>query len=67
MYDPGLLAGKDWNQVAILIADPSSAQAKAILGSANLVSATICRMTGGQPGNVCQSAGVQPAAAKVGG
>jgi len=67
MYDPGLLAGKDWNQVAILIADPSSAQAKAILGSANLVSATICRMTGGQPGNVCQSAGVQAAAAKSGG
>lgn len=67
MFDPGLLANKDWSQIAALLTNPASDQSKAIIGSANLITASICRITGGQPGNVCQSAGVQQAAAKLGG
>jgi hypothetical protein len=51
-----------WAQVAAAMRDPSSTQAKDILGAANVITATICSLTNGQPGNVCHSAGVQAAA-----
>jgi hypothetical protein len=65
-YNPGVLAGMDWQQIAAQLKDPSSPQAQGILGSANLISATICRLTNQQPAAVCGSAGVQKAAALLG-
>ena len=35
------------------------------LGAANLITAAICKMTGGQPGNVCTSSGVVTASAHL--
>lgn len=66
MYVPDLLKGMTQQQVIDALNNPSSAQAKAILGSANLVTATICQITNGQPGDVCGAAGVKAAAALLG-
>ena len=64
-YSPGVLAGMDWQQIADQLKNPSSPQAQGIIGSANLISATICQVTGQQPADVCGSAGVQKAAATL--
>jgi hypothetical protein len=40
--------------------------AKSALGAANFITAAICKMTGGQPGNVCTSSGVTQAAGHLG-
>ena len=57
-YDPGVLAGMTWAQVAQALHDPSSKAAQGADGAANLLTAAICKMTNGQPGNVCTQAGV---------
>lgn len=57
-YSPALLAGKTPEQVGALLAAGSSAQAKAILGAANRLTAALCGVTGGQPTQVCSAAPV---------
>jgi hypothetical protein len=64
-YDPGLLKGKTWAQVAAALSDPSSPIAKGADGAANLITAAICKMTGGQPGNVCSAPGVTAASGSL--
>jgi hypothetical protein len=64
-YDPAILAHMTWAQVAADLHNPSSTVAQGALGSANLMTAAICKMTGGKPGNVCNSAGVVAAAAHL--
>jgi len=64
-YDPGILAGMSWAQVASALHDPSSKVAQNALGAANLMTAAICKMTGGKPGNVCTSSGVVAASAHL--
>ena len=64
-YDPGILAGMTWGQVAAALHDPSSKVAQAVNGTANLITAAICKMTNGQPGSVCTSAGVVSASAHL--
>jgi thiol-disulfide isomerase/thioredoxin len=64
-YDPGVLAGMSWAQVAAALHNPSSAVAQGADGTANLITAAICKMTGGKPGNVCTSAGVVAASAHL--
>ena len=59
MYLPGALAGKSWQTVANDLQDPSSVRAKAIIGSANLLTAAICKMTSDQPAAVCSSVTIQ--------
>ena len=66
MYLPDVLAGKTWQSVANDLQDPSSAQAKAIIGSANLLTAAICKMTSDQPATVCSSATIQGLEKKLG-
>jgi hypothetical protein len=58
-YDVGVLRGMTPDQVGASLSDPSSAQAKAILGSANALTAAICSATGDQPSNVCGQSTVQ--------
>ena len=57
-YLPSDLAGLSWAQVAAAMHDPSSTVGKDIDGAANMITAAICKVTNGQPGNVCTSAGV---------
>jgi uncharacterized protein DUF929 len=62
--DPSIFAGKTQAQIATEIADPSTAISKAVLGSANVISARLCQLTNNQPANVCTSSGVTAAAAQ---
>ncbi len=52
-YDATVLSGKSWAQIASALSDPNSAIAKAIGGTANYLTAAICKMTGNQPASAC--------------
>jgi len=52
-YDPGVLAGKTHDQIATAMSDPKSEIAKGAIGGANVLTATICKLTNDQPANVC--------------
>lgn len=65
-YDIRLLQGQTRQQIADALSDPSSPIAQAVIGAANGLTATMCTLTGQQPGNVCTSPGVQAAAATLG-
>jgi hypothetical protein len=60
-YLPADLAHLSWAQVAAAMRDPSSTAGKDIDGAANVITAAICKLTHGQPRNVCASAGVTAA------
>jgi hypothetical protein len=64
-YDPSVLAGMTWAEVAAALHNPSSAVAQGADGSANLITAAICKMTGGKPGNVCTAPGVVKASGSI--
>ncbi len=51
-----LLQGLAWGQVAARLANASDPIAGAILGSANYLTAAICKVTSMQPATVCQGA-----------
>jgi hypothetical protein len=61
-YSPSALQGMSWSQVAAAMRTPSSPVARDIDGTANILTAAICKITHGQPGGVCSSAGVTAAA-----
>jgi hypothetical protein len=52
-YDPTVLQGKSWPQIAAALNDPSSAIAKGADGSANYITAAICKLTNNQPASAC--------------
>ena len=54
-YNPQLLANKTWAQVAAALQDKSSAIAQGADGAANMITATICKVTNNQPSSVCTS------------
>jgi hypothetical protein len=54
-YDPQILQGLTWAQVASALRDPSSPIARAVDGAANMITAAICKITGNQPASVCTS------------
>ena len=58
---PGVLQGKTWQDVASSLTNPSEEPAKTILTNVAMMTAGICRMDGGQPGEVCNDAAVQAA------
>jgi Domain of unknown function (DUF929) len=64
-YLPSALQGMSWSQVAAAMGDPGSPVARDIDGAANIISAAICKVTNGQPGGVCSSAGVTAAAGSL--
>jgi uncharacterized protein DUF929 len=64
-YDPGLLAGLSWGQIAADLAHPTSPVGRAIDATANRVTAAICALTGGKPGDVCTSTGVSSASGSI--
>src|SRR5579883_879381 len=51
--DAGSLDNRTWEQIAANLNDPNSADAKAIVGEANQITAGICQATGDTPANVC--------------
>jgi hypothetical protein len=50
---PSVLQGKTWASIASSLKDPSTDVAKAVNGTANFITAAICKTTGNQPSNVC--------------
>ena len=54
-YDPGVLDGLSWSTIATDLSNPSSPVAQAVDGTANYITAAICKMTGNQPASACTS------------
>lgn len=52
-FDPQVLSGLTWQAIAASLHDPSSPVAKAVGGTANYMTAALCRLTNGHPGSVC--------------
>jgi hypothetical protein len=52
-YDPGLLKGLTWSEIAADLHNPASPVAKGALGAANYITAAICGLTGNQPAAAC--------------
>jgi hypothetical protein len=72
-YDVSLLAGKTLDEIAANLSNPNDSATKAILASANAITAAICDTTDNKPANVCvnpaitsiqQSPAVKPVAVK---
>jgi hypothetical protein len=55
-YNPGVLSGLSWTQIAGDLSTPSSAVAQGVLGTANYATAAICGLTGDQPATACTPA-----------
>ena len=64
-YDPAVLAGKTQQQVADAINDPTTDISKAVVGTANVITAALCQLTANAPADVCTSPGVKAGAAKL--
>jgi hypothetical protein len=58
-FDVGVLRGMTQEQIAAALSDPTTDQARAILGSANVLLAAICIATGDAPADVCGQAAVK--------
>jgi Domain of unknown function (DUF929) len=54
-YSPQVLSGLSWSQIAADLKSPSSQVAKAIDGTANYMTAALCKLTGDQPASACTS------------
>ena len=52
-FSPQVLQGKSWATIAAALKDPNSQIAKAVDGTANYLTATICELTGNQPASAC--------------
>ena len=52
---PSVLTGKSWASIASSLKDPGNAVAKAVDGTANYITAAICKTTSNQPSSVCTS------------
>jgi len=52
-YDPGVLQGLTWAQIAADLHNPASPVARAVLGTANYMTAAICDLTSDQPASAC--------------
>lgn len=66
-YDPGVLKGLTADEIASQLADPTSPVAKAVDGTANVLTAAICKITNGAPSAECTAPGVVAAAKNLDG
>jgi hypothetical protein len=64
-YDPAVLKGLTHEQIAAQLSIPTSDVAKAVDGSANVITATLCKLTDDKPAAVCTSPGVVAGASKL--
>jgi hypothetical protein len=54
-YNPAVLSGLTWAQIADDLHDPTSTVGKSVLGTANFATAAICSLTNDQPASACTS------------
>jgi hypothetical protein len=64
-YLPSTLARLTWAQVAADIRDPNNSVAKGVNGTANSITAAICKITKDAPAAVCNSASVRAGAGSL--
>jgi thiol-disulfide isomerase/thioredoxin len=64
-FDPGVLKGLTWEQVAQQMRDPSTKVAQGVLGAANYITAAICKITNNAPSSVCSAPAVTAMAGKL--
>jgi hypothetical protein len=57
-YGPQILAGMSSEQIASALSDPTNPVAVAVDGTANAITAVLCKLTNGRPGSVCTSKAV---------
>jgi hypothetical protein len=65
IYDPAVLAGKTWSQIASALHDPSSPIAQGADGAANYLLAALCSTTGNQPASACGLPAVKSLESKI--
>lgn len=58
-YDVGVLQGLTWQQILTQLQQPGSDASQGIFGSANLITAGICELTGQEPAAVCSDPVIQ--------
>jgi thiol-disulfide isomerase/thioredoxin len=59
LFDPGILNGLTWAQIAAALHNPSSQVARAIDGAAGYMTAAICHMTSNSPAAACNTPSVR--------
>jgi hypothetical protein len=65
-YDVGILRGLSAEMIANRLSDPTSATTKAIVGSANTLTAALCQVSGNAPADVCSSPTITSLQASLG-
>jgi thiol-disulfide isomerase/thioredoxin len=63
--NPQILQGMDWQQIADTLSNSQSQVAQEIIGNANWITAGICKVTGNQPGSVCNGAPISTLEAQI--
>lgn len=66
-YDPEILSGLSFDQIAGQLDDPSSEVARVIDGCANQITAMLCQLTGNRPDRVCSAGYIQQEETRLGG
>lgn len=64
-FSPQVLQGLSWATIAGDLYNAKSSVSQAIIGNANYITAAICQITNGQPGNVCSASFIHSAQAKI--
>ena len=59
---PSELSGLTWQQIAAGMKNPASPVGRDLDAAVSVLTASLCKLTGGQPSSVCTSAGVRAAA-----
>jgi len=65
LYNPGVLKGLSWSQIASQLSNPTSTVAQNINGAANYITASICKMTKNSPASVCKATPIPAIEAKI--
>jgi len=65
LYDPSMLAGLTWAQVAAKLKSPTGSVSQNIDGAANYVTAAICKMTDNTPSTVCSASPIPTIESKL--
>ena len=64
-FQPDVLTGKSQRQIAAALRTPENEISQAVNGSANVLTAALCEVTGGRPTQVCTASGVRSGAAAL--
>ena len=64
-YDPSVLEGLSFDEIAVELDDPNSPVAQQIDGAANQITAMVCQATGNAPADVCSAQYIQDAQAAL--